>query len=287
MIGCSAMFAFTRNILCGLCSVLITTLPLSAKADTQKIASAGGTLTELIYALGAQDQLIAVDTSSTTPAATKDKHSIGYYRSLAAEAVIASGAQQLWALEGAGPEATLTQLKNTGIRIQMFSKPNSIAELGTLISELGQKLNKDTEAKALVTKINNELPNVTPTSTGQQALFILQASERGIIAAGNNTVPALLFQYSGIENVAKHQEFKAVTQEYLLLNQPSFLVAPEHVVQSAGGLNAFCQQPALAMLDAAKECRVLVMDSLLSLGMTSRFAQAVAQVHQFSQQHAQ
>lgn len=281
------MSAFTRHAVYGLCAVLLTTLTLSTKAETQKIASAGGTLTELIYALGAQEQLIAVDTSSTTPTETKEKHSIGYYRSLSAEAVIASGAQQLWALEGTGPEATLTQLTNTGIQIQMFSKPNSIAELGTLITELGQKLHKDTAAKALVAKINNELPKVAPTNNGQQALFILQASERGIIAAGNNTVPALLFQYSGIENIAKHQEFKAVTREYLLLNQPNFLVAPEHVVQSAGGLTAFCQQPALAMLDAAKDCRVLVMDSLLSLGMTSRFAQAVAQVHQFSQQHAQ
>ncbi|GHG71451.1 hypothetical protein GCM10010919_22730 [Alishewanella longhuensis] len=256
-------------------------MPIQAK---EQLASAGGTLTDIIFALGADDKLVAVDTSSTSPAAAASKASIGYYRSLSAEAVIATGANSLWALEGSGPEATLTQLANTGIKVQRFSKPRDLAEFYQFITRLGQQLDKSAAADALVSQIKQSLPELPASATPASALFILQASSRGIIVAGNGTVPALLFSHSAIQNLASHSGFKPISAEFLMLNQPDLLVVPDHVAQSAGGLSAFCQLPELRMLQAAKECRVLVMDSLLSMGMTSRIGEAVQQLYQFRQQ---
>ena len=77
-------------------SIVTLLLSLSAMPSLAKegIASAGGTLTDIIFALGAGDQLLAVDTSSTSPAAAANKASIGYYRSLSAESLIATGATE-------------------------------------------------------------------------------------------------------------------------------------------------------------------------------------------------
>lgn len=281
---CSPLYRFlSRSCTPLLLLSLVVAGPIQAK---EHIASAGGTLTDIIFALGGDDKLVAVDTSSTSPAATADKASIGYYRSLSAEALIATGATSLWALEGTGPEATLTQLANTGITVKRFSKPRDLPEFYQFIAELGQLLHKDAAADALIRKIKQSLPklNADPAAKQSTALFILQASSRGIVVAGEDTVPALLFSHSAINNLAKHSGFKPISAEFLMLNQPDLLVVPDHVAQSAGGLSAFCQLPELRMLQAAKDCRVLVMDSLLSMGMTSRIGEAVQQLHQFRQQ---
>lgn len=267
---------------------LLLALLLAVPAQaTERIASAGGTLTDIIFALGAGERLVAVDTSSTSPAEVANKASIGYYRSLSAESLIATGANSLWALEGSGPEATLTQLANTGIKIQRFRKPGDLPEFYQLITELGQLLNKSPAASALIEQIKHSLPELPAEQASARqvsALFILQASSRGIIVAGDDTVPALLFNHSAINNLANHSGFKPISGEFLMLNQPDLLVVPDHVAQTAGGLQAFCQLPELRMLQAAKDCRVLVMDSLLSMGMTSRIGEAVQQLYQFRQQ---
>lgn len=268
--------------------LLLSTITAAATPGEEQIASAGGTLTDIIFALGAGDKLIAVDSSSTSPAAAASKASIGYYRSLSAEALIATGATSLWALEGSGPEATLTQLANTGIKVQRFNKPRDLAEFYQFIAQLGEQLDKTAAATALISQIKQSLPELSTRQSSQQsktsALFILQASSRGIIVAGNDTVPALLFSHSAIQNLADHSGFKPISAEFLMLNQPDILVVPEHVAQSAGGVAAFCQLPELRMLQAAQGCRVLVMDSLLSMGMTSRIGEAIQQLYQFRQQ---
>ncbi|CAM5220397.1 heme/hemin ABC transporter substrate-binding protein [Alishewanella longhuensis] len=283
---CSPLYRFLPRLFTPLLLLtLVATVPAQA---TEQIASAGGTLTDIIFALGAEDKLVAVDTSSTSPAAAASKASIGYYRSLSAEALIATGATSLWALEGSGPEATLTQLANTGITVKRFSKPRDLPEFYQFIAKLGQLLHKDEAAEALISQIKQSLPELPAEQAGAKpasALFILQASSRGIVVAGDDTVPALLFSHSAIQNLAKHSGFKPISAEFLLLNQPDLLVVPDHVAQSAGGLSAFCQLPELRLLQAAKDCRVLVMDSLMSMGMTSRIGEAVQQLYQF-RQHA-
>ena len=46
---------------------LITALPATAQQPTGGVVSIGGAVTEIIFALGAQDQLVARDTTSSYP----------------------------------------------------------------------------------------------------------------------------------------------------------------------------------------------------------------------------
>lgn len=52
------------------------------RIDTGRIVSVGGALTETLYALGAQDDLVGVDTTSLYPAVARALPSVGYARSL-------------------------------------------------------------------------------------------------------------------------------------------------------------------------------------------------------------
>lgn len=266
---------------------------LSPKKSThhQKLITAGGTITEIVFALGAGERVIAVDQSSQYPEAVKQLPMVGYYRELAAEGVLSFAPDKILAIEGVGREEVIKQIESTGVQVVVYNKPTSTYGLVALIKQLGDDLGKAEQAKQLIAKFNASLPNEnrseshseTSNNTPQtKAVFLLSASDRGLIAAGTETVPQLIFNYAGIENIAaKHTGFKGINNEALALQQPDFLVAPRHVVLGAGGKEKFCQSPNLSLLKAAQQCKLLVMDSLQSLGMTPRLADAIATVKNY------
>lgn len=246
----------------------------------EKLVTAGGTITELVFALGADDQVIAVDQSSMYPPAVRNLPSIGYYRDMSAEGVLSTGLEHLIALEGSGRDVALKQIKAAGVKITQYKKVNSVDGLFALINQLGVDLGKQAKAKALIEEIKASLPQKSEKRQGK-ALFLLSSGERGIIAAGKETVPQLYFDYLRIENVAKHNGFKGIGIESLAVSQPDILIAPAHSVRSMGGEKKFCAQPQLALLKAAQECNLLIMDSLLALGVTPRLSQGIKQIDEF------
>ena len=249
----------------------------------QKLITAGGTITEIVFALGAGEHVIAVDQSSQYPEAVKQLPMVGYYRELAAEGVLSFTPDKILAIEGVGREEVIKQIESTGVQVVVYNKPTSTDGLVALIKQLGDDLGKAEQAEQLIAKFNASLPSETTNNTpSAKAVFLLSASDRGLIAAGTETVPQLIFNYAGIQNIAaKHTGFKGINNEELALQQPDFLVAPRHVVMGAGGKEKFCQSPNLSLLKAAQQCKLLVMDSLQSLGMTPRLADAIATVKNY------
>ena len=265
------------------------TQELSSEESThhQKLITAGGTITEIVFALGAGERVIAVDQSSQYPEAVKQLPMVGYYRELAAEGVLSFAPDKILAIEGVGRQEVIKQIESTGVQVVVYNKPTSTDGLVALIKQLGDDLGKAEQAEQLIAKFKASLPGENRSETANntpstKAVFLLSASDRGLIAAGTETVPQLIFNYAGIQNIAaKHTGFKGINNEALAVQQPDFLVAPRHVVMGAGGKEKFCQSPNLSLLKAAQQCKLLVMDSLQSLGMTPRLADAIATVKNY------
>lgn len=270
--------------------VLATCLLTPAHAQTPRIVVTGGSLTDVVFAVGGEAQVVAVDSSSLSPVEAQQKPVVGYYRDLSAEGVLSVSPTHVWALEGTGSEQTLRQIARTGVTVEHFAKPESVADLIALVERVGVELDREAEAKQVVAAIEEDLHSVSlllnhdgaEAQLQRRALFVLQASERGIVAAGGNTVPDLLFGYAQVKNLVEHDGYKPVSTEYLAVSQPDFLVAPSHVVEAAGGREQFCRQSSLRLLDAARNCELLVLDSMLALGMTTRIADAIQQVYAYA-----
>lgn len=73
-------------------------------SDASRIVSVGGAVTEILYALGLEQRVIAVDTTSLyPPRALAEKPNVGYMRQLSPEGVLALGPSLILAAEGSGP----------------------------------------------------------------------------------------------------------------------------------------------------------------------------------------
>lgn len=92
------------------------TLPLTAAA-AQRIVSIGGDVTEIAFALGAGDDVIARDSTSLHPEAVKKLPDVGYMRQLNAEGILALKPTLVLTTELAQPALVLKQLADSGVKV--------------------------------------------------------------------------------------------------------------------------------------------------------------------------
>jgi len=194
-------------------ALLMFSLSLQAK---ERIVSAGGSVTEILYALGLGDEIIAVDTSSMYPEAATKKSKIGYFRQLSAEGVLSLNPTLVVATNGAGPEETLKHIVGAGVEIKVFSQERyTIENWSDHILAVGDYFGKTEGAKAIVDRVKSAIKQVKPVD--KKALFLIGWGDRGPVAAGHNTVPDMLFRLAGMQNlVTEFEGFKPYSVEALI-----------------------------------------------------------------------
>jgi hypothetical protein len=90
-------------------------LPVAATGQAQRIVSLGRSVTEIIVMLGAQDRLIARDSTSSYPENIMALPDVGYLRALSPEGVLALGADLIIAEADAGPVEAVDVLRAAGV----------------------------------------------------------------------------------------------------------------------------------------------------------------------------
>ena len=84
--------------------------------DTSRIVSIGGAITEILYALGLEQRVVAIDsTSFYPPQALREKPNVGYMRALSPEGVLGLNPSLILATEDAGPKEAIAVLRAAGI----------------------------------------------------------------------------------------------------------------------------------------------------------------------------
>ncbi len=91
-------------------AVLALSWAFSATA-AERIVVAGGSLTELIYAMGAGDRVVGVDETTSYPPETAKLPHIGYWKQLSSEGILSLRPDSVITWQDAGPQIVLDQLR--------------------------------------------------------------------------------------------------------------------------------------------------------------------------------
>ncbi len=246
----------------------------------QRVISTGGSVTEIIYALGQQAQLVAVDESSLYPTPARELPSVGYYRNLSAEGVLSLQPDVLIAGHGSGPDEVLAQVQSSGVDVLRLPKAQqSLADWQALVQRLGEFFGAQQQAAELIDRTLAQLRKNPTSKAPRRAMLLMGTGQRGVMAAGQGTVPHLLFGLAGLDNVAADIEgYKIFNNESLIQSGVELLVIPEHVLHGIGGIEGVCNNSTIRLALNGQRCDTLVMDSLLILGLGARIDQAVAQL---------
>jgi iron complex transport system substrate-binding protein len=131
----------------------------------QRLVSLSKQYSEIIYALGAEKDLVAVDLSSTYPTEIKSLPTVGYHRALSAEGIISVKPTLILHDNNVGPEHVVRQLEQLKIPMKVFeSKGDDIPSAKQLIAEMGAWFHQEARARSLNEKLDADMAKATQAS---------------------------------------------------------------------------------------------------------------------------
>lgn len=249
--------------------------------DASRIVAVGGSVTEVIYALGGEKNLVATDSTSLYPAAARDTPKVGYMRQLSAEGVLSLRPSVVITTTAAGPEAALRQIADAGVAVLVLSDDYSFDAVIAKIEGIGRALGLDKAAAELVTKVRADMADVTAriaqSKTRPRALSFLTFGQGGAPqAAGRMTAADGIIRLAGGVNVFDAWSgYKPMTPEATVAAAPEVIMLGTQTIETIGGVDKILADPALALTPAAKQRRVASADALMLLGFGPRTPEAV------------
>lgn len=270
-----------------LAGLLVAQIALAADTRPSRVVTIGGAVTEIAYALGQQDRLVARDTTSTYPAESTGLPDIGYMRALSAEGVLSVDPDLIVSVEGSGPPETLDILR--AARVDFVEVPDSYDTAGivTKIQLVGAALGVPVEAAALAKQVSAQI--TTAQLTAQQAadgtplrvMFILSTQGGRIMAAGTGTsADGIIRMAGGVNAMTAFEGYKPVTDEAVTLAAPDVILMMDRGGDHATLDDDLFAMPALITTPAAEHRRVVRMNGLHLLGFGPRTASAVSNLSQ-------
>ena len=248
-------------------------------APPSRVVSIGGSVTEIVHALGFGAAVVAVDTSSVFPAAATALPKVGYMRQIAAEPILALTPTLILAEADSGPPAVLDQLREAGARLVLV--PDDPTPLGVVakVETIGAALGVPERAQALAESIRRDLDSVASTVARLPAhprvLFLLSVGSGTPMAAGGNTsADGMIALAGGVNAIRGFDGYKPLSAEAAVAAAPDIVLVTERSLALLGGIDAVVALPEIAATPAGRARRIVAMDGLLMLGFGPRTATA-------------
>ncbi|MGK5070791.1 heme/hemin ABC transporter substrate-binding protein [Janthinobacterium sp. RT4P48] len=254
-------------------------------AKARRIVSVGGALTEIVYALDAQAELVGVDTTSLYPATAQQLPQVGYARTLSAEGVLSLAPTQLIATEEAGPQTVLRQVRDAGVPVAVLNANNQFEGLLERVKQVGQITGHVEPAARLAQNLRQQWSGALAKVRKRQhapvrVLFILAHAPNQVMVGGRETGADAMLAYAGAVNVMGGQGgfagYKPLTPEAVIAARPDVVLVTDQGLKASGGVDGILTLPGLAQTPAGKQHRIVSQEAMLLLGFGPRMPQALA-----------
>ncbi len=275
----------------GLAALLVAVAGALSMADAAaeqrpaRVVSIGGSVTEIVHALGQGDRLVARDTTSSFPDAVTDLPDVGYMRALSPEGVLSVDPDLIIAEDGAGPPETIAIL--TAAALPFVSVPDGYTRdaVRAKIIAVADALGVPDKGAALAAETDAALSRATAasrTDTPRRVLFVLSMQGGRILASGRDTAAdGIIALAGGVNAVTEFSGYKPLTDEAVAAAAPDVILMMDRRGDHAIADADLLAHPAIATTPVAQAGAgaIVRMDGLLLLGFGPRTPGAVAHLH--------
>ncbi|WP_113910839.1 heme/hemin ABC transporter substrate-binding protein [Roseovarius dicentrarchi] len=278
----------------GLLSAIVMTLAtFSASAEqaaqasgpSADVLSIGGSITEIVVALGQQHRLKARDATSSYPADVTDLPSVGYMRALSPEGVLSVAPSLILSEEGAGPPEAIDVIRSADVAF--VEVPGALSTDGILqkIAVVGDALGVQDRAGALSAQVKADMQKALddasrPEEAKKRVLFVMSAESGRIMASGAGTVAdAMIRMAGGVNAITDFEGFRQITDEAIGLAAPDVILMMARSAAPYTSDDDVFALPAIRLTPAGQSRSIVRMDGLLMLGFGPRTAEAVRRLN--------
>ena len=245
--------------------------------DSSRIAVAGGSLTEILYLLGAGDRIVAVDSTSDFPPAATGLPSVGYVRALSAEGLLSLSPSLILGEDDMGPPEVLAQLQRTGIEVTRIPETPSAQGILEKVRCVARVLDLAPAAEQVIGA--RLAPQVEALATLADAAagarprvaLLLGSGEGAPLAAGRGTSGDGLLQMVLADNVfADIAGWKPMSPEAMAAANPDFVLLAARGASDGPAARSAASSPALRLTAAAQDGRIVTLSGMALLGFGPR-----------------
>ncbi|UAN53941.1 ABC transporter substrate-binding protein [Serratia sp. JSRIV002] len=258
--------------------------PLAAVA-AERIVSIGGDVTEIAFALGAGDEVVARDSTSLHPAAVQKLPDVGYMRQLNAEGILALKPTLILTTELAEPALVLRQLEDSGVKVVRIPGDTTVQAVPEKISVIADAINRSSQGKQLAERYQQQLAAIANTPLPVKVLFVMSHGGITPMAAGQQTAADAIIRAAGLKNAMQgFSRYRPLSQEGVIASEPDLLLVTTDGVRSIGGQENLWLLPGMALTPAGKNRRVLIVDDMALLGFGLETPQALGLLRKAAEQ---
>ncbi len=251
-------------------------------ADSAKIVSINGTVSEILVDLGFENNIVGVDVATTYPASLQEKPKVGHSRQVSAEGVLALAPDVIMATtKDVNPELA-AQLRNAGVKLFLFDHEYSPEGTKVLIRSIADSLGRKAKGDSILNLLDVDLAKanaVVKSEPKPKVLFIYARGTGTMMVAGQDTQVEKMIVLAGGENaVSDFTDFKPLTAEALVAANPDVILLFDSGLSSLGGANGLLEVQGIEQTNAGKNKKIVEMDGQFLTGFSQRLGKAVLEL---------
>jgi iron complex transport system substrate-binding protein len=216
-----------------------------------RIISLSPQITESIYLLGAQGQLVGVTDFCKRPHEALTKEKIGTPLRPDIEKIFSMEPDLVLGTREGNPPLAMTRLERLGVRVNYFGRPKTLDELLDNFLTLSRTLRKETTGRKIVKDVRNGL-RVTRKSGGYRVLW--QVGAEPLIAASDRSFANDIIRFAGGNNIiGGEMPYPRINAEEVMAKVPDVIVLMEHgynVQTEMDRWRRYVRNPHFLVLDA-------------------------------------
>lgn len=237
------------------------------EAPRERIVCVSKQLNEFLYAIGAQDQLVARDLTSVYPPAIRSLPSVGYHRALSAEGIL-SVKPTLFLTDGnVGPDAVIEQVRQVGIPVLVLRPGATPDSAQALMAGLGARFHREAAAAKLIAQWSAGMKQVIADSArvrGPRPRVLImhfgQIVNNYLGIKSGSTADRVLRWAGGINAIDSLGGMSRLTPESIARLAPDVIIATDVGFDRVGSANKFAELPGVSLTPAARNRRIYRID---------------------------
>lgn len=230
--------------------------------NTERIVCIAKQQTEILFALGANENLVGVDLSSTYPAEAQKLPNVGYHRLLSPEGIISLKPTIVFHDGNIAPEAAVEQVKKVGIPMKEFPKTTNIEETKDLIRNMASVFGKERRANELCDTLDAQMKRAEEKrklyrDTIKVVLIHFGRQMNSYFVVGQKSNASKIIEWAGgVNSIGAAEGMKPISAEMIVKAQPDVILATDFGFDRTGGLEKFKELPGIALTPAAKNNKI-------------------------------
>lgn len=257
-------------------SLLLSLVSFSLSAQTiERVISLAPSATELAFAAGLGDKLIAVSEHSDYPEQAKNLEQIANYQSINVERIITLQPDLIIAWPGGNPAKELNKLAQFGFTIYNVNT-KSLDDIALNVEQLSQYADDPTIGEQAANHFRSQLIAYKKQyHTEEKVSYFYQLSEKPIITVAQDRWPSEVFRFCGGINVFENSAapYPQVGLEQVIVANPEVIFTSRHAME-----NADMWQPWHEQLQAIKNHHIWTLNASWINRPTPRTLDAIHQV---------